>query len=479
MNWMHLLLDTAIILILIIGIRQFRAPRGARAGNLTAAFALVCAFFLVLLRNDILDPGIVLIALVIGSVVGWIVAIKVNMTQIPAMVAFQNGAGGVAAFLVAFVELTGGGAELAKINRVSGLLGLVIGSATFSGSMIASGKLANKLKQAPTTLPAHGRFLALNLLMVVGLCFLAWTSEGPFNAVYLLGLIILSVLLGILFSIRIGGADMPVLISFLNATSALAAAFCGIIIQNRLLIACGATVAASGSILTHVMCKAMNRSLIKVFIGIQQKISTKLKDGEGPPPVNVDSPEMGAFSKESRHAVEIGQSDGMYEVVSVMKNAGKIVIIPGYGMALAQAQFLVRELAARLEEMGKEVKFAIHPVAGRMPGHMNVLLAEADVEYEKLFEMDDINPEFKETDLALIIGACDVVNPAAISIEGTPISGMPILMAHEAKRVIVCNLDEKPGYSGVENPLYREKKTILLLGDAKGTLSELINGLDS
>jgi len=474
MNWMHFLLDAAIILILIIGIRQFRAPRGARIGNLTAAFALVCAFLLVLLRNNILAPEIVLIALVVGSVIGWIVAVRVNMTQIPAMVAFQHGAGGVAAFLVAFVELTGSGAQLATINRVAGLLGLVIGSATFSGSMIASGKLGNKLKQAPTNLPVHGLFLALNLLMIAGLCFWAWAPEGPFSAVYLLVLIILSVLLGVLFSIRIGGADMPVLISFLNATAGLAAAFCGIIIQNRLLIACGATVAASGSILTHVMCKAMNRSLIKVFIGIHQKISSKPKDVEVPPPDHVDSLAKGTFSKEPRPAFETGKSDGMSEVASAMKSAGKIVIIPGYGMALAQAQFRVCELATRLEEMGKEVKFAIHPVAGRMPGHMNVVLAEADVEYDKLFEMDDINPEFRETDLALIVGACDVVNPAAISIEGTPISGMPILMAHEAKKVIVCNLDEKPGYSGVENPIYQEERTILLLGDARETMEKIL-----
>lgn len=478
MNWMHFLLDAAIILTLIIGIRQFRTPRGARTGNLTAAFALVCAFLLVLLRNNILAPELVLIALVVGSIIGWIVAVKVNMTQIPAMVAFQHGAGGVAAFLVAFVELTGGGAELATVNRVSGLLGLVIGSATFSGSMIASGKLADKLKQAPKKLPAHGLLLTLNLLMIAGLCIWTWAPEGPFSPVYLLGLIILSVLLGVLFSIRIGGADMPVLISFLNATAGLAAAFCGIIIQNRLLIACGATVAASGSILTHVMCRAMNRSLIKVFIGIQQKISTKSKVGLDPLSARLDGPEEGTLSEKPVPAVEPGKSDGRAEIASIMKSAKKIVIIPGYGMALAQAQFRVRELATKLEEMGKEVKYAIHPVAGRMPGHMNVLLAEADVEYDKLFEMDDINPQFRETDLALVVGACDVVNPAAISIEGTPISGMPILMAHEAKKVFVCNLDEKPGYSGVENPLYQEARTILLLGDANTTVKELISRLD-
>lgn len=478
MKWMHLLFDAAIILILIIGIRQFRAPRGARIGNLTAAFAILCAFLLVLLRNDILSPMVVLAALLIGSAFGWVVAVRVNMTQIPAMVAFQHGAGGVAAFLVAFVELTGTGTALAAVNRVSGLLGLVIGSATFSGSMVAGGKLAGKLRQTPTRLPAHGWFLSLNLLLIGLICVLAWTSFGPFNPLYLVLVIILSALLGVLFSIRIGGADMPVLISFLNATAGLAAAFCGIIIQNRLLIACGATVAASGSILTHVMCKAMNRNLFKVFVGIQQKISPRPADKEAPCTAPTESLQVEGADEGPSQQVEPEEQDNMSQVVSAMKDAGKIIIIPGYGMALAQAQFAVCELANKLEDMGKQVKFAIHPVAGRMPGHMNVVLAEADVDYDKLFEMDEINPEFKDTDLALIIGACDVVNPAAISVEDTPISGMPILMAHEAGKVVVCNLDEKPGYSGVENPLYKDDGTILLFGDAKGTITELVKCLE-
>lgn len=477
MKWMHLLLDAAIILILIMGIRQFRAPRGARMGNLTAAFAILCAFLLVLLRNDILSPVIVLTALLIGSIFGWAVAVRVNMTQIPAMVAFQHGAGGIAAFLVAFVELTGGGVLLASVNRVSGLLGLVIGSATFSASMVASGKLAGKLKQTPTRLQAHGWILALNLMITAGFCIWAWVPHGPFNPAMLVSVIILSALLGVLFSIRIGGADMPVLISFLNATAGLAAAFCGIVIQNRLLIACGATVAASGSILTHVMCEAMNRNLFKVFVGIQQKLST----GPATPAVTRPAPDE-PFPVEPADAGispqdDSDERDNMSQAVSAMRNAEKIIIVPGYGMALAQAQFAVCELAAGLEDMGKEVRFAIHPVAGRMPGHMNVLLAEADVDYDKLFEMDEINPEFKEADLAMIVGACDVVNPAAITVEDTPISGMPIIMAHEAKKVLVCNLDEKPGYSGVENPLYEEDKAILLFGDAKETVGRLFRSL--
>lgn len=480
MEWIHLLLDLAIILILIIGIRQFRSRRGARTGNLTAAFALLCAFLVVLLKHDILAPGVVLIAILFGFVPGWVVARKVNMTQIPAMVAFQNGAGGVAAFLVSFVELTGAGATLATTNRVSGFLGLIIGAATFSGSMVAGGKLADRIRQTPTRLPAHGWLQAANLFVIGAACSIAWTSYGPFSPAHLVGVILLSAVLGVVFSIRIGGADMPVLISFLNATTGLAAAFCGIIIQNRLLIACGATVAASGSILTHVMCKAMNRNLFKVFVGIQQTKSAKPADWGIPAtagaPSSADSAQEPEEDKEPPPEHE--KPDGLAQIVTTMKDAEKIVIIPGYGMALAQAQFKVCELARRLEQMGKEVKFAIHPVAGRMPGHMNVLLAEADVDYDKLFEMDDINPELKETDLVLVIGACDVVNPAAISMEDTPISGMPILTAHEASRIAVCNLDEKPGYSGVENPLYEQDNTILLFGDAKATITRILAGLE-
>jgi H+-translocating NAD(P) transhydrogenase subunit beta len=274
----------------------------------------------------------------------------------------------------------------------------------------------------------------------------------------------LSVLLGILFSIRIGGADMPVLISFLNATAGLAAALCGIIIQNGLLVACGATVAASGSILTHVMCLAMNRGLIKVFMGSlskQRTVPKEIRNAEDRPILT----DMGNGGERFEYAL------------SAARISEKIVIIPGYGMALAQAQFQVVRLAHRLEELGKKVKFAIHPVAGRMPGHMNVLLAEAEVDYENLVEIEAINPEFPSTDLALIVGACDVVNPAAVSQEGTPISGMPILMAHEARVVVVCNMDGKPGYSGVKNPLYDMARTITLFGDAKETLARLLEAL--
>ncbi len=466
---LELLIDLAIILVFLGGFRLFRTPGGARSGNLLAAFALLMAVAVVLWRHRILQPELVLIALLAGSVAGWMVAMRVSMIQIPAMVAFQHGAGGVAAFLVSFVELTRGAAP--GMARISGLLGLIIGAATFSGSLIAAGKLANLIKQPPVVLPKHSwLIIGLTVLLAFG-GVAAGGAEGRTLVYHLLFLILLSVALGLVFSIRIGGADMPVLISFLNATAGLAAAFCGVIIQNRLLIACGATVAASGSILTHVMCRAMNRNLLKVFIGFQGKVAA----GKSETPAQDNAPQPDDTT--SGQAEPVPAADPLTEAIKAGKCAQSIIIIPGYGMALAQAQFLVVKLAALMETMGKQVRFAIHPVAGRMPGHMNVLLAEAELDYDKLFEMDDINPVFKDTDMAIVVGASDVVNPAAITIPGTPISGMPILLAHEAKRVLVCNLDARPGYSGIENPLYQQSNAILLFGDAKASIQNLINGL--
>ncbi|TFH66913.1 MAG: NAD(P)(+) transhydrogenase (Re/Si-specific) subunit beta [Gemmatimonadales bacterium] len=456
------IVDLLIILILVAGIRLFRTPKGARRGNHLAAFALALAMGVILLRNPILDPAIVLGALLVGSVAGMWVAVRVSMVQIPAMVAFQHGAGGVAAFLVSYLELTRHAESLTVTGTVSGYLGLVIGAATFSGSMIASGKLAGLLRQTPTFLPLHNQILLGNALVIVGLSVVAWTTD-PGALPLLLGSIILaSVILGVVFSTRIGGADMPVLISFLNATAGLAASFCGIIISNRLLIAGGATVAASGTILTLVMLKAMNRSLVNVFVGI--KLGPGGKRAAAGASAVVLPPGVGGAEPE----------DPFTEAVRALTEAERLIIVPGFGMAMAQAQFKLVELAGCLRDAGKEVRYAIHPLAGRMPGHMHVLLAEAEVPSSQLFDIKEINDDFASTDVALIVGACDVVNPAALDVEGTPISGMPILMAHQAGRVIVCNLDEKPGYSGVENPLYSENRAVLLFGDALATMDKLL-----
>lgn len=470
-SWPRLLTDSAIVLLLVASIWRFRTPRHARTGNLAGAFAMLCAVGIVLHRSPVSEPVIVTAALLIGAVLAWATAMRLNMIHIPAMVAFQNGAGGAAACIVSVVVLTRSADQTATTGILFGLLGIVTGAATFSGSMIATGKLANLLKQTPVIFPKHD---ALLVGLIVGIGTLGTVAGSAAGAVFVsvvLGLAALSVLLGIVFSIRIGGADMPVSISFLNATTGLAAAFCGIAVGNRLLAACGALVAASGSILTHAMCRAMNRSLLKVFAGIKSSVSAE------PAARAVEEEVEPRPSNASLEFEKTEQLPPLDLAIKVMNEAGQVVIIPGYGMALAQAQFEVAQLADKLEGMGKEVRFAVHPVAGRMPGHMNVLLAEAEVDYDKLFEMDDINPDFEQTDLALVVGACDVVNPAAIEVEGTPISGMPILRAHEAKHVVVCNLDEKPGYSGVENPLYAAPGTIRLFGDAKTTVSQLLQEL--
>ncbi|MCF8078729.1 MAG: NAD(P)(+) transhydrogenase (Re/Si-specific) subunit beta [Desulfobacterales bacterium] len=463
---MTLLIDISVISILIAGIALFREPRKARFGNWTAAFALLCALGLVLYRNGIIDVGTVLIALLAGAVLGHAVARAASMIQIPSIVAFQHGAGGVAAFLVSFVELTRGDHALSLVNEISGVLGLTIGALTFSGSMIASAKLANKMRQAPQILPAHTLLLlstAALLAMAGSASFFVSSQAATFLFV---AQILLAASFGILFSIRIGGADMPVLISFLNATAGFAAALCGMVIENQLLIAFGATVAASGSILTHVMCKAMNRNIAHIFLPNLKKQPSPASNA-----INPSEPTP------SLHAASSGEGEDLTRAANILKEAHKVVFVPGYGMALAKAQQEVAALATRLMGMGKEVKYAIHPVAGRMPGHMNVLLAEAGIDYDMLVEMDEINPLSAETDVALVIGACDVVNPAAMQMEGTPISGMPILLAYEAKTIIVCNLDEKPGYSGVSNPLYANPNTMMMLGDAKASANALISSL--
>ncbi len=462
---MTLLIDFSVIALLIFGIWQFREPLRAKHGNMTAALALFLAFILVLHRHGIVDIGTVVLALLVGATAGIALARAVSMIQVPAMVAFQHGAGGIAAFLVSLVELSRTIHALSLVSEISGVLGLAIGSLTFSGSMIASAKLAGKMVQAPQVLSHHNLFIVLNIaaLVIIGaLSLLVPADVAPYFFVLE---IVFGICFGILLAIRIGGADMPVLISSLNATAGLAASLCGMVIENQLLIAFGATVAASGSILTYVMCKAMNRKIGKIIFPDYKREETVART----PTIAVQPPKAKAVPADAAALFP--------SAVTVLQAAEKIIIVPGYGMALAKAQQEVATLAQELTVMGKDVKYAIHPVAGRMPGHMNVLLAEAGVDYDMLVEMDVINPDFHATDLVIVVGACDVVNPAAIEVEGTPISGMPILMAHEAKKVICCNFDRKPGYSGVDNPLYDQENTIFLEGDAKKTIQLLQQSL--
>ena len=462
--------DVGVILILLAGIYLFKSPATARHGNLLAATAMLVGIGLTVGRYAPAYPWLLVLGTGAGAIAGWRLAVRVNMVQIPAMVAFQHGAGGLAAALVAYLELVGPGAEIELANRIAGVMGLLLGAATFSGSLVASGKLSGRLRSAPQNLSHHGKLLLLALTtsaLLSGLALAAASSVA--TALFLLVATLLAVGLGLLFSIRIGGADMPVLISFLNASAGLASAACGIILGDRLLITFGATVTASGWILTHVMCRAMNRNLFSVFAGLQQPARTRA----------FDIFEAHAVATPAPAAPQRNPVAALIDAIQIARQANSVVIIPGYGMALAHAQFKVVALANQLKALGKTVRFAIHPVAGRMPGHMHVLLAEADIDYNLLFEMDDVNEDFKHTDLALVVGACDVVNPAAMQIEGTPLSGMPILMAQEARHVVICNLDSEPGYSGVENTLYDDPRTILLLGDAGKTVAGLLEGLQN
>jgi len=459
------MLDFFVLAMVFWGIWMFRRPEKAKIGNFIAGVAMAIAAGIVLLRHPPVHPYVMFGTLLIGSLAGiWIVT-KVSMIQIPSMVAFQNGAGGLASFLIAFVELFRGAGGLNVVNEVSGLFGLAMGAFTFSGSMIASGKLSNKLSQTPVTLKLHSLLTGGLFLITAGFILSVSIFPVPMSIAVIswVGIIVTSALFGVLFAIRVGGADMPVLISFLNATTGLAAALCGMVLGNKLLISCGAAVAASGSILTHVMCQAMNRSLYRVFVPVFEKKETAIPLEAGAA-LTLDKQEAQVHTK---------TPDPFKTVARAIGDAERIIVVPGFGMAAAQAQFELIALTENLAAMGKQIQFAIHPVAGRMPGHMNVLLAEAGVEYDLLKEMDEINPSFKDTDLVLVVGACDVVNPAAINANNSPISGMPILHVHDARHVVCCNIDDRPGYSGVENPLYRHDQTTLLLGDAKQTIEKL------
>jgi NAD(P) transhydrogenase subunit beta len=467
-NPLDLAVDLAILVVFLLGIWQFRAPASARFGSLLVAAALVFGGGVVLSRSTLHGPVIVLLALGLGSAVGWLVAARVTMIRIPAMVAFQNGAGGLAAALVSSVEWSGGSAA-SGVGRAAALLGLTIGALTFSGSLVASGRLANWLRQSPTHLPCHN-VIAAGLLAATVACGI-WSAMRPDLSPERLAFVLalLAGVLGIVAAIRVGGADMPVLISLLNALSGLAAAFCGVAVASQLLTACGATVAASGLILTHAMCRAMNRSWRSVLFG--GAVGTAASEDKRDATV----PQRAQPAPSASEEVQVSPLD---RAVDAVREARKIIIVPGYGLALASAQGPAVRLAESLTRAGKDAKFAIHPIAGRMPGHMHVLLAEAEVDPDLLVDLDDINPEFSSADLAVIVGACDVVNPAAIHVEGTPISGMPVLAAHDARQVLVCNLDLRPGYSGVDNPLYQDPKTILLLGDARENLQKLLQRLD-
>ncbi|MDD3176045.1 MAG: NAD(P)(+) transhydrogenase (Re/Si-specific) subunit beta, partial [Candidatus Nanoarchaeia archaeon] len=372
---------------------------------------------------------------------------------------------------------TAGTAAFGAFEKVTAVLGLIVGGVTFAGSLIAAGKLAGKINQRPIVFERQLAINNLALIVTVALGLLAIVSGGAAMVVYAVLVLIGSLAYGVLFTVKVGGADMPITVSLLNSFSGVAASISGFAIGNSLLIAIGAVVGASGLILTQIMCRAMNRTLGQVLSGrttvLRMTSGQKAAAGSAGPsrPAQLE----GASTQASPAAVGSAPA-GEPEHIRLARFAKSVIVVPGYGMALAQAQGDVKALMDRLEAGGAQVKVAIHPVAGRMPGHMNVLLAEVDVPYDKLYEMDQVNDEFAETDLAIVVGANDVINPAANTAEGTPIYGMPILNVHEARHVIIFNYDTKPGYAGVDNPLYEPSaKVTLLLGDAAKTVREFMS----
>lgn len=447
----------------ILGLKMLSNPASARKGNLVAATGMTIAIFgtIFLYEEDGVKLGNyawIFGGLVVGTIVGTLAAKKVKMTAMPEMVSLFNGMGGACAALISLVEFNHLAHEIQTSGITTGhtgkiliiVLGLLIGSVSFSGSMIAWGKLNGKVKDFSFT----GQNVLNLLFLAIAVGCAAWLIMDPSQTYLLYVIFILSLLYGILFVLPIGGADMPVVISLLNSFTGVAAAFGGFLYDNKVMLTGGILVGAAGTLLTILMCKAMNRSLLNVLVGSFGGSNSAAGTGS---------------SKDQGHYKEISVSDA----AMVMSYANKVIIVPGYGLAVAQAQHACHELEKILNEKGVEVTYAIHPVAGRMPGHMNVLLAEADVPYEKLQEMEQANDEFKNTDVVLILGANDVVNPAAKNDPASPIYGMPVLEVELAKTVIVNKRSMKPGYAGIENELFFQPKTSMLFGDAKKVLQDL------
>ena len=453
-------------LAILYGLNLMSNVKTAVRGNILSAAAMACAILITMYKDNSLGSPTLWVAIALGTAFGLFLSNKVKMIQMPQLVAFLHGFGGGAAALVGLIMLTDVGTPSA-FHRIDACLALCSGMTTIAGSFVAAGKLHQLLPQRPIVLSNHSRIINILLgIMLVALCiyniaptFLPWF--------FIFVMFATGALFGIVFTIRVGGADMPITISLLNSMGGISCAIAGFAVSDPLLIAVGGIVGSAGLMLTRVMCKAMNRKLMPILLG-QSSVAGK----SGVRTAAAAKAPASQAPKAAQPAQAAAQKDA--EIAKLLTTAKNVIIVPGYGMALAQAQHKVKQLADALEERGAEVDYAIHPVAGRMPGHMNVLLAEANVDYEHLLEMDTVNPMFADADLVVMVGANDVVNPAANTAEGTPIYGMPILEADRAKAVIICNYDEKPGYAGVDNPLYTKPGVTLLLGDAGASLDKLL-----
>jgi NAD(P) transhydrogenase subunit beta len=442
----------------IYGLMGLTGPRTAVRGNLIAATGMGIAVVATLLTPGMGNWALIALGIALGALVGVPAARKVKMTAMPQMVALFNGVGGGAVALIAWVEFrtTQGYAHEPHYVAIASLFAALVGSISFWGSLIAFGKLQELISGRPVTLgPLQQPVNAF--LLVAGLTLAVVIAAGGDAELLMVGLLVVAALLGVMLVLPIGGADMPVVISLLNALTGLSAAAMGLALDNTALIVAGMIVGASGSILTNLMAKAMNRSIPAIVAG---------GFGGG-------TAVTGARSEEDRPVRSTSAADTAIQ----MAYAGRVVVVPGYGMAVAQAQHAVHEMAQLLEGKGITVSYAIHPVAGRMPGHMNVLLAEADVPYDQLKEMDEINSEFPQTDVALVIGANDVTNPAAQSDPGSPIYGMPTLHVNQSRSVIVLKRSMNSGFAGIDNDLFYDPKTSMLFGDAKSSVGEIIEEL--
>ncbi|MCL2391163.1 MAG: NAD(P)(+) transhydrogenase (Re/Si-specific) subunit beta [Oscillospiraceae bacterium] len=448
----------------ILGIKNLNKPSTARKGNMLAALGVLIAVVAVFFENDVVQSwnadnfmqnGYVwiIIALVIGSIIGLIWSKKVKMTGMPELVALYNGFGGLASALVAFVQFLQAPEGNDAIASVAIGIAIFIGALAFSGSMLAWGKLSEKITGRAIVFKGQNA-LNLLLLLVVIATIVIYALPGIDSSIRFTAIIVLSavsLVFGITFVLPIGGGDMPVVISLINSFTGLAVAAAGFIISNTVLIVAGCLVGASGTILTLIMCKAMNRSVGNLLFSGFGAVDSGSGKGPGAEPKSISAE----------------------DAYLILEAAQSVVFIPGYGMAVAQAQHVVKELAEKLEANGAEVNYAVHPVAGRMPGHMNVLLAEADIPYEQLKTMDDMNPVMPTQDVAIVIGANDVVNPAAETDPSSPIYGMPIIKAYQARTVFVLKRGKGRGFSGIENELFSMPNTLMIYGDAKGTISSL------
>ena len=442
----------------IFGLKLLGSPATARSGNRLAALGMLIAIVATLVNREIVDFRMILVGLAIGSVAGVTLARTIKMTAMPQLVAIFNGLGGGASALVAaseFLRLLDGAEEMPLDVSVTVMLGTLIGLVTFSGSIVAFGKLQELVTTRPVTFPLQKSLSLVLFVAILGLGAYLVVAPG------LLGYVVLAaacLMLGVLVVIRIGGADMPVVVSLLNSYSGLAVASAGFVLGNVMLIIAGALVGAAGLILTQIMTKAMNRSLANVIFGA----------------FGATVEEVGARQAGDRAVRESTPEDAAI----MLAYTNSAIFVPGYGLAVAQAQHQLRELANVIEKRGVTVRYAIHPVAGRMPGHMNVLLAEADVPYDKLFDLDQINDDFPTTDLVLVIGANDVVNPAAREEPGSPLYGMPILNADQARHVLVLKRSLNPGFAGIDNALFYKENTSMLFGDARDSLTRLISEIE-